>query len=111
VRSYLVLNLVGASVLAVDAYVEQQWGFLLLEGVWAVIAAWGLARPAPSVAKPSTCAGALALSMRLLFDRPLSCGESFEALVRDRLAALDRETVCPGGKPRFGTVDGSEFPA
>ena len=43
-RSYLVLNLVGASVLAVDAYLEQQWGFLLLEAVWALIAAWSLAR-------------------------------------------------------------------
>ena len=52
-RVYLVLNLVGAAVLAVDAYVETQWGFLLLEGVWAVIAAWGLARPAPRLAAPS----------------------------------------------------------
>ncbi|HET6695825.1 MAG TPA: hypothetical protein VFG85_04910 [Gaiellaceae bacterium] len=43
-RSYIVLNLVGASVLAVDAYLEQQWGFLLLEGVWALIAASSLAR-------------------------------------------------------------------
>ena len=41
-RSYLVLNLVGGSVLAVDAYTGEQWGFLLLEGVWAIIAAWGL---------------------------------------------------------------------
>ena len=39
---YLVLNLVGAAVLAVLAYVERQWGFLLLEGVWAVVSAWGL---------------------------------------------------------------------
>jgi len=46
-RSYLVLNLVGASVLAVDAYAERQWGFLLLEGSWAVIAAWALARIEP----------------------------------------------------------------
>jgi hypothetical protein len=38
-----VLNLVGAGVLAVDAYLGRQWGFLLLEGVWAAIAAWGLA--------------------------------------------------------------------
>jgi hypothetical protein len=52
-RVYLILNLVGASILAVDAYVETQWGFLLLEGVWAIIAAWGLARPAPDVATPS----------------------------------------------------------
>ena len=43
-RVYLVLNLVGAAILAEDAYVEEQWGFLLLEGVWALIAAWGLAR-------------------------------------------------------------------
>jgi hypothetical protein len=43
-RSYVALNLVGASILAVDAYQEQQWGFLLLESVWALIAAWSLAR-------------------------------------------------------------------
>jgi hypothetical protein len=45
-RLYLILNLVGASVLAVDAVIERQWGFLLLEGAWAAIAAWALARPA-----------------------------------------------------------------
>jgi len=43
-RVYLILNVLGASVLAVDAYVERQWGFLLLEGVWALIAAAALAR-------------------------------------------------------------------
>jgi hypothetical protein len=43
-RPYLILNLVGAGILAVDAYAEAQWGFLLLEGVWAVISAWGLMR-------------------------------------------------------------------
>jgi hypothetical protein len=41
-RVYLVANLVGAAVLAVLAYVERQWGFLLLEAAWALIAAWGL---------------------------------------------------------------------
>ena len=43
-RFYLVLNLVGAGALAAEAYIEEQWGFLLLEGVWAVIAALGLLR-------------------------------------------------------------------
>jgi hypothetical protein len=36
-RIYLLLNLIGSTVLAVDAALGQQWGFLLLEGVWAVV--------------------------------------------------------------------------
>jgi membrane-bound ClpP family serine protease len=52
-RAYLILNVVGAAILAVDAYVERQWGFLLLEGVWAIITAWGLARPPRVIAEPS----------------------------------------------------------
>ncbi|HEX5929406.1 MAG TPA: hypothetical protein VFY48_08435 [Solirubrobacterales bacterium] len=43
-RVYLALNLAGSLILAVLAYVEHQWGFLLLEGVWAVVSAWGLGR-------------------------------------------------------------------
>lgn len=39
---YLGLNLVGAAILAVVAAVHGQWGFLLLQGVWAVVALWGL---------------------------------------------------------------------
>ena len=40
---YLLLNLVGSAVLAVDAWIEEQWGFLLLEAVWAVVSATSLA--------------------------------------------------------------------
>ena len=43
-RLYLTLNLVGSAILAVLALLSSQWGFLLLEGVWAVVSAWGLAR-------------------------------------------------------------------
>jgi hypothetical protein len=52
-RAYLALNVLGATMLAVDAYVEEQWGFLLLEGVWAAISAWGLARPSRRLAERS----------------------------------------------------------
>lgn len=43
-RTYLVLNLVGSVILAVLAWAERQYGFILLEGVWAVVSAWGLAQ-------------------------------------------------------------------
>lgn len=43
-RIYLILNLFGASILAVLAFADQQWGFLLLEGVWAIVSAISLAK-------------------------------------------------------------------
>jgi len=39
---YLLLNLAGSAVLAVDALLGREWGFLLLEGVWAVVSAGSL---------------------------------------------------------------------
>jgi hypothetical protein len=45
-RAYLALNLAGSAVLAVLALEGRQWGFLLLESVWAAVSAWGLARHA-----------------------------------------------------------------
>jgi hypothetical protein len=43
-RLYLTLNLLGSAILAVLAVAAAQWGFVLLEGVWAIVSAWGLAR-------------------------------------------------------------------
>jgi hypothetical protein len=43
-KTYLWLNLVGSVILAVLALHEQQWGFLLLEGVWAIVSAYSLLR-------------------------------------------------------------------
>ncbi|HET8582643.1 MAG TPA: hypothetical protein VFL65_05295 [Jatrophihabitans sp.] len=42
-RRYLIVNLVGSALLAGDAIVEAQWGFLLLEGVWALVSLVSLA--------------------------------------------------------------------
>jgi hypothetical protein len=43
-RLYLTLNLLGGAVLAWLAYDARQWGFVLLETVWALVSAWGLLR-------------------------------------------------------------------
>jgi hypothetical protein len=49
---YLLLNLVGSAVLAVLAAVDAQYGFLLLEAVWALVSAWALARHARAFTNP-----------------------------------------------------------
>lgn len=41
---YLVLNLAGGVMLTFDAWLGRQWGFVLLQAVWAVVAAWGMFR-------------------------------------------------------------------
>jgi hypothetical protein len=43
-RAYAFLNLTGSGTLAVLAARDGQWGFLLLEGVWALVSAWSFYR-------------------------------------------------------------------
>jgi hypothetical protein len=43
-RIYLVLNLLGSVILAGVALNASDWGFLLLEAVWALVSLWGLIR-------------------------------------------------------------------
>ena len=42
--TYMVLNFVGAGILAAVAALDSDIGFLLLEGVWAIVSGFGIAR-------------------------------------------------------------------
>jgi hypothetical protein len=41
--SYQVANFLGSAVLSVVAVMDQQVGFILLEGAWALVSLWGIA--------------------------------------------------------------------
>lgn len=43
-KPYLLINLVGSALLAADAFAGRQWGFLVLNGSWAVISLINLIR-------------------------------------------------------------------
>jgi len=44
--AYLTFNAVGSTVLAVTAVISVEWGFILLEGVWALVSWYSISRRA-----------------------------------------------------------------
>lgn len=42
--AYLAANLLGSGLLAATAIVGAQWGFVLLEGCWALMSLYGIAQ-------------------------------------------------------------------
>jgi hypothetical protein len=53
---YLAVNLVGAAILAWLAFVDEQWGFFLLEGVWTLVTAWSIVAKLRGTDAPPTAA-------------------------------------------------------
>lgn len=44
--AYLATNAVGSAVLTVTAVISREWGFILLEGVWALVSVGSIVRKA-----------------------------------------------------------------
>jgi hypothetical protein len=65
--------------------------------------------PRGSTAAPIPTATRANLRAWFFLNGPFGRRESFETLVRNRLAAFDREAVGAGGKSGLGSLDGSEF--
>lgn len=43
-KTYQILNLIGGFCMTVTAILTRQYGFILMEGSWTVISAWGVWR-------------------------------------------------------------------
>ncbi len=50
---YLIANAVGSAVLTVTAVVSLEWGFILLEGVWALVSIYSIARKLAGQSPPA----------------------------------------------------------
>jgi hypothetical protein len=42
--TYLIVNAVGSAVLTATAVISREWGFILLEGVWALVSLGSIVR-------------------------------------------------------------------
>jgi hypothetical protein len=51
--TYLAMNAIGGSTLAVLAAIGRDWGFLLLEGTWGLVATGGMVAKAMRPGSPS----------------------------------------------------------
>ena len=52
-KPYLLLNVAGSAILGTLAALGHQWGFLLLEGSWAAVSAYGLRPRGPGRRRPA----------------------------------------------------------
>ena len=50
------LNLIGSSILAAEAVLGRDWGFLLLEGVWALVSLRSVCKARPVRVTPVSAA-------------------------------------------------------
>ena len=94
-RLYLLANALGSTALAVEAAYYRQWGFLLLEGAWAIISVLGIVSAALSAGKDLDWPGSADGHVP---GEGVSSDHSWSAGMRESIGDLPAESVRPADR-------------
>jgi hypothetical protein len=98
--SYSLANLIGSGILTIIAVVDQQLGFILLEGVWALVSLWGVIqvlRGRPPSRQPGTRSSSHSLFTKLVEEEFAKTGCKIQHRRRPNVSDTPRQFLALDG--------------